>query len=430
MAIKMHKHFVLLAMLLMNMLMGYSQVLQTGNPSLVMVSAERLKGIDGLIQQYIDSGWINGATAIIARKGKIVYHKSLGYDDITTNKPLYKDAIFRIASQTKAITSVAVMMLYEEGKFLLDDAISKYIPEFKNPVVLDSFFTADSTFTTKPAKSQITIRQLLTHTSGIGYAQIGSMPFSAIYAKAGLIAGIGIDGHLLSEDMKKLGALPLVHQPGEKFTYGLNTDILGYLVERLSGQPLNVFLHKRIFEPLAMNDTYFYLPPDKKNRLATLYTTDEKKQLQKADTTMNINGAFKTNYPLMKGNYFSGGGGLASTAKDFAIFMQMLLNNGIYNGKRILSRNTIRIMTANQIGDLRMGHGNYFGLGFEIVSEKGSAHSPLQQGSFMWGGMFSSSYWIDPKEQIIGQLFLQLFPNPHSNIHEKFKILTYQALTD
>ena len=409
---------------------SFSQILQTAAPSFVQVSEERLQRVDGLMQQYIDSGWINGATAIIARNGKIIYYKGLGYDDAGTKKPLQKDAIMRIASQTKAITSVAVMMLYEEGKFLLDDAVSKYIPEFKNPVVLDSFNESDTTYTTVPAKSEITIRQLLTHTSGIQYAQIGSKIFKAIYAKAGIVAGIGVDRIKLADVMKKLGPLPLAHQPGEKFTYGLNTDLLGYLVEVVSGMSFDVFLKKRIFDPLGMKDTWFYLPADKQNRLATLYTEDDNKHLKKAEETMNINGIFYTNYPNMNGTYFSGGGGLASTAYDYAIFMQMLLNNGVYNGKRILSRNTIRMMTTNQIGDLTLGHGNTFGLGFEIVTEKGSAFSPRPEGSYSWGGMFSSSYWIDPKEKIVAQLFLQLYPNSHGDIHEKFKVLTYQALND
>ena len=409
---------------------SFSQILQTAAPSFVQVSEERLQRVDGLMQQYIDSGWINGATAIIARNGKIIYYKGLGYDDAGTKKPLQKDAIMRIASQTKAITSVAVMMLYEEGKFLLDDAVSKYIPEFKNPVVLDSFNESDTTYTTVPAQSEITIRQLLTHTSGIQYAQIGSKIFKAIYAKAGIVAGIGVDRIKLADVMKKLGPLPLAHQPGEKFTYGLNTDLLGYLVEVVSGMSFDVFLKKRIFDPLGMKDTWFYLPADKQNRLATLYTEDDNKHLKKAEETMNINGIFYTNYPNMNGTYFSGGGGLASTAYDYAIFMQMLLNNGVYNGKRILSRNTIRMMTTNQIGDLTLGHGNTFGLGFEIVTKKGSAFSPRPEGSYSWGGMFSSSYWIDPKEKIVAQLFLQLYPNSHGDIHEKFKVLTYQALND
>lgn len=427
---RLYIQMMMMVVVLTTATIAYTQTLQPAAPASVHFSEERLKRIDKLVQQYIDSGWINGATAIIARKGKIVYHKGLGHDDITQKTQMSRDAIVRIASQTKAITSVAVMMLYEEGKFLLDDPVSKYIPAFRHPTVLAVFNASDTTYTTVPAKSEITIRHLLTHTSGIHYAQIGNKTFNAIYAKAGIIAGIGVGGLKLAEVMNKLGALPLAHHPGEKFTYGLNTDLLGYLIEVVSGMSLDTFLQTRIFVPLGMKDTYFYLPPEKHRRLATLYTEDENKKLKKAGTTTDINGAINNNYPTMEGTYFSGGGGLSSTAYDYAIFLQMLLNNGVYNGHRILSRNTIRMMTTNQIGDLTLGHGNTFGLGFEVVTEKGSAFSPRPTGSYSWGGMFSSSYWVDPKEKIIAQLFLQLYPNSHSDIHEKFKVLTYQALTD
>lgn len=408
----------------------YSQVLKPDAPASAQFDEKRLARIDALIQQYIDSGWINGATAIVARNGKIIYHKGLGYNNVENKKALSKDAIMRIASQTKAITSVAVMMLYEEGKFLLDDPISRYIPEFKNPVVLNTFNKADTTYTTVPAKSEITIRQLLTHTSGLHYAQIGNETFNAIYAKAGVVAGIGVGKLKLGDVIKKLGLLPLAHQPGEKYTYGLNTDVLGYLVEVASGMSLADFFQKRIFEPLGMKDTYFFLPADKKNRLVTLYGEDETKHLKKAADNFQINGDFNSDYPNSNGTYYSGGGGLSSTAYDYAIFMQMLLNGGVYNGKRILSRTTIRMMTSNQIGDLTLGRGNVFGLGFEVVTPKGSPYSPTSEGTYSWGGMFSSSYWIDPKEKIVGQLFLNIFPFSRGNIHEKFKVAVYQALND
>lgn len=408
----------------------HAQVLRAETPSAAGVDEKRLARVDQLIRQYIDSGWINGATAIVARNGKIIYHKGIGYNNVETKTAMPKDAIMRIASQTKAVTSVAVMMLYEEGKFLLDDAISRYIPEFKNPVVLDKFNEADTTYTTIPAKSEITIRQLLTHTSGIHYAQIGSKAFNAIYAKAGIVAGIGVDKIKLGDVIKKLGPLPLAHQPGEKFTYGLNTDVLGYLVEVLSGMSLAEFMQKRLFEPMGMKDTYFYLPIDKKRRLATLYTEDDAKHLKQAAGQFQVNGNLDSDYPNSDGTYYSGGGGLSSTAYDYAIFMQMLLNGGIYNGKRILARNTIRMMTSNQIGDISFSRGNVFGLGFEIVTNKGSYYSPISEGTYSWGGMFSSSYWVDPKEKIIGQLFLNIFPFSHGNIHEKFKVMVYQALND
>ena len=405
-----------------------SKTLSEASPESVGMSGERLKKIDGLVDDYVKNRWVAGATAIVVRNGKIVYYKGLGFDDIDKRSPMKRDAICRIASQTKAITSVAVMMLYEDGKLLLDDPVSKYIPEFKDVRVLDKFNPADSSYTTVPAKREITIRDLLTHTSGIGYAQIGSKEMNAIYAKAGVIGGIGVDRVMLGDKMKILAKMPLFNQPGEKWTYGLSVDLLGWLVEIISGMSFDQYLSKNIFVPLGMKDTYFYLPKEKYSRLAMLYTEDSTHHIIKAPEHENINGDFYRDYPNTPGTYFSGGGGLSSTAYDYAIFMQMLLNGGEYNGKRILSRNTIRMMTMNQIGDLSLGD-NKFGLGFAVVTEKASGTStPESVGSFSWGGMFSSSYWIDPKEKIVAQLFLQLYPNSHGDIHNRFMLFVYQAI--
>ncbi len=406
---------------------SFAQTLKESSPETAGMSAERLKRIDNVLQEYIDKKWIAGASAIVAKNGKIVYYKAAGFNDVEKNIALKRDAIFRIASQTKAITSVAIMMLYEEGKFLLKDPVSKYIPEFTKQEVLDKFNEADTTYTTVPAKRNITIHDLLTHTSGIGYAQIGSREANAIYAKNGIVGGIGVGKILLADKMKKLGSLPLLHQPGDQWTYGLNTDLLGYLVEVVSGMSLDEFFSKRIFGPLGMKDTYFYLPKEKHNRLAILYTENEQKQIVRAPDHLNINGDFVSDYPNQAGTYFSGGGGLSSTAMDFTIFMQMLLNGGAYNGKRLLSRSTVTMMTVSQYDKLNWPD-NKMGLGFSIATEKSLASSPLSPGSFSWGGMFSSSYWIDPKEKIVAQLFLNQYPQSHGEIHDKFKVLVYQAI--
>ena len=392
------------------------------------VSAERLTRIDKLLQEYVDKQWIGGATAIVVKDGKTIYHKSIGYKDIDKKTPVTNDAIYRIASQTKAITSTAIMMLYEEGKILLDDPLSKYIPEYKNPKVLDTYNEKDTTYTTVPAKREITIRDLLTHTSGIGYAQIGNPRMNAIYYKANVWGGIGVSNIVLADKMKLMAALPLFNQPGEQWTYGLNTDLLGYLVEVVSGLNLDQFFRQKIFEPLDMKDTYFYLPSSKQSRLISLATEDKEKKAIKAPATININGTFYSDYPNSNGTYLSGGGGLSSTAYDYAIFMQMLLNNGIYNGKRILSKTSVRMMTTNQVGALGFRNGNNFGLGFEIVTKEGSAKTPFSVGTFSWGGMFSSTYWIDPKEKIVAQLFINQYPNTHSEIQHKFKMMVYQAI--
>ena len=398
-------------------------------PEAAEMSSDRLGRIDHVIKEYVDKKWANGVVALIVRNGKIVYYKSFGYDDIDARKPMQKDGIFRIASQTKAITSVAVMILYEEGKFLLDDPISKYIPEFRHPTVLDKFNAQDTTYTTVPAKREITIRDLLTHTSGIDYAQIGSKESNAIYYKNGITAGIGLDSLILGDAMKKLGGLPLLHQPGEKWTYGLSIDLLGYLVEVVSGMPLNEFFKKRIFDPLGMKDTFFYLPQEKQSRLVNLYDVDSTGALVKSPEYFNYNGEMNVNYPKTKGTYFSGGGGLSSPIMDYAVFLQMLLNNGTYNGKRILSRNSVRMMTMNQIGDLSLG-AYKFGLGFEITTQKASALLPVQEGAFSWGGAFSTTYWADPKEKIVGLIYKQLWGDQHGELADKFRVLVYQAIND
>ena len=403
------------------------QLLKEASPESAGMSSERLQRIDKVLQEYADKKWLAGGSAIIARDGKIVYYKSIGFDDTENKVKLKRDAIFRIASQTKAITSVAIMMLYEEGKFLLNDPVSRYIPEYKNQQVLDKFNAADTTYTTVPVKRDITIHDLLTHTSGIGYAQIGSKESNAIYAKNGIVGGIGVDKIILGDKMRKLGSLPLFHQPGEQWTYGLNTDLLGYLVEVTSGMSLADFFSKKIFDPLGMKDTYFYLHKEKYNRLATLYAEDSLKHVIKAQASFDVNGSINSNYPATAGTYFSGGGGLSSTALDYAIFMQMLLNNGEYNGKRILSRASVKMMTVSQYDKINWPE-NKMGLGFSIATEKSLAVSPLSPGSFEWGGMFSSSYWIDPKEKIVAQLFLNQFPQSHGEIHDKFKVLVYQAI--
>lgn len=406
-----------------------SSPLSPGQPEQQGFSTERLQRIDKTIAEWVSDSRLNGAVALIIRNGKIIYHKAFGYDDLEKTKPLRTDHIFRIASQTKAITSVAVMMLYEEGKFLLDDPVSRYIPEFAKQQVLDKFNEADSSYTTVPARSEITIRQLLTHTSGIGYAQIGTKEMNAIYAKAGLHCGIGPEyGRLLSADMKILGKLPLMHQPGEKFSYGLNTDLLGYLVEVISGMSLDQFFRQRIFEPLGMKDTYFFLPEPKKSRLVNVYREENKKLVHPGEKII-YNGFFVTDYPKLPGTYFSGGAGLSSTTMDYAIFLQMLLNGGAYNGRQLLSRHTVRMMTMNQIGDISRG-ANKFGLGFGITTERGSSFLPTPEGVFDWGGAFSTTYWADPKEKIIGIFYRQLWSSTFGEIANKFKVLVYSALKD
>ena len=403
----------------------------TATPAAAGFSAERLKVLDTRLQEWADKGWMQGGAALIIRNGKVVYYKAVGYNDIEAKVLMKRDDIFRIASQTKAITSVAIMQLMEEGKLLLDDPVSKYIPAFRKQQVLATFNDTDTTYTTVPAKADITIRQLLTHTSGLGYAQIGSKESNAIYAKANLTAGIGVQGDDLLSAMNRLAKLPLMHQPGERWTYGLNTDLLGCLVEVISGQNLNEFFTKHIFEPLGMQDTYFTIPTTKANRLVKLYRELPGGKLEKSPGNMLNGKTITPEYPLQTSTYYSGGAGLSSTIGDYAIFLQTLLNGGIYNGKRILSRKTVEMMITNQIGEVAYGGGqDKFGLGFSIIMEKSAGRTPASVGTFAWGGAFATSYWVDPKEKMVYLFYRQLQNTTKGEVNEKFRAMVYQALND
>jgi CubicO group peptidase (beta-lactamase class C family) len=420
------KNFYTLIIALMVMLISAhaQQTLTPAKPETVGLSPERLKRIDQMVNGLVQTSGIPGAVVLIVRNGKIAYHQAYGFSDAENKLPMKKDNIFRIASQSKAITSLAVMMLWEEGKFLLDDAVSKYIPEFKNPKVLKAFNPADSSWFAEPAGKEITIRHLLTHTSGIDYAAIGSNEFKAIYAKAGVPSGIGNDKDVLAEKMKILGTLPLKHAPGERYTYGLNTDVLGYLVEIWSGMPFDQYLRTRIFEPLGMKDTWFYLPQDKHSRLVPLYSgRDGKLAKQVASAYDNVN----PDYPTLNGKYFSGGAGLSSTVEDYAKFLQLFLNQGQFNGVRLLSRKTVELMLTNQVGGI---NASPFGLGFGLETPSNDHISVVSQGTFSWGGAFNTHYWADPKEKIIGLVFTNIYETAHWSIGDKFKVLTYQAVND
>ncbi len=403
-----------------------SAPLQEGDPKEVGMSAERLDKIDAMLTEEVQEGHIPGVVALIARKGKIVFQKAYGVDNGEKKRPLEKDAIFRIASQTKAITATAVMMLWEEGKFQLDDKISEYIPEFQEAQILDTFNDADSTYTTKPAENQITIRDLLTHTSGIGYGMIdGDERFRKIYAKAGIVDAFTSEKVLLSDNIKKLAKLPLHHEPGENWTYSEGLDVLGYLVEIISGKPFDEFLRTRIFEPLGMKDTWFYLPKEKQSRLVAVQVNDNGNW--KRFTTP----VFEIDYPK-KGamSYFAGGAGLSSTAMDYATFLQMYLNGGELNGTRLLSRTTVNIILSNQIGDIWKG-GKSYGLAFELINAKGEVEGgDGSDGTFDWGGYFNTQYFADPKEEVIGIIMKQTQGPVVSDNQWKFRQMVFSSIDD
>ncbi|MEM8967364.1 MAG: serine hydrolase domain-containing protein, partial [Bacteroidota bacterium] len=380
-----------------------SPQLTEANPASVGMSAERLARIDAMCQEAIEDNEVPGLVALVARKGKIVYHKAFGTADPSGSK-LQKDAIFRIASQTKAVTATAVMILWEEGLFRLDDPISKYIPEFKDPKVLDRFRYSDTTYTTKPADKEITIRHLLTHTSGLGYGFIdGDERFKMIYQKAGIIDAFTINDITIEENIKKLAKLPLHFNPGEKYSYAEGLDVLGYFVEIISEQPFDEFLREHLFEPLGMNDTWFYLPNSKADRLVAVQYRNNGKW-----ASFPVTG-YDPDYPV-KGakSFFSGGAGLSSTAKDYATFLQMYLNGGELNGVRILSRTTVQSIMGNQIKDFWEGSGRHYGLAFGVLDQEGQDQGGRGSvGTFDWGGYFNTQYFADPQEGLIGILMKQ-----------------------
>ena len=402
--------------------------LSEGSPESTGMSAERLAKIDSILLKAVSAGNIPGAVALVVRNGKIVYHKAFGFADNQIGRTLNRDDIFRIASQTKAITSTAVMMLWEEGKFQLDDPISKYIPEFKNPQVLKTFNIKETSYTTVPTENEITIRQLLNHTSGLGYGVIdGDKRFRMIYEKAGIIDLFTTKDITIGENIKKLARLPLHHIPGEKLTYCEGLDVLGYLVEIVSGMPYDVFLRTRLFEPLGMNDTWFYLPEEKCNRLVPVQHWENGKWSRLPITF------YDPDYPI-KGakRYFAGGAGLCSTAKDYATFLQMYLNGGELNGKRILSRTTIKFMMGKQNPLFWGGNSDsYYSLAFAVQTQEGQARGGHgSKGTFWLGGYFNTDYFADPEEKTIGILMKQTQFANSDDTGWKFRIFVGQAVDD
>ena len=405
-----------------------SPVLTEVSPESVGISPERLARMDKMCEQTVKDGDVPGIVTLVVRNGKIVQWKAYGMADNQAGKKLERDAIFRIASQSKAITSTAVMMLWEEGKFQMDDPISKYIPEFKNPQILETFKYSDTTYTTKSAESEITIRDLITHTSGVGYGVIdGDERMKMIYAKAGITDLFTTESITIGESVKKLAKLPLHHEPGEKFTYSEGLDVLGYFIEVVSGMKFDKFLKTHIFDPLEMYDTHFYQPNKNADRLVSVQQKVDG-EWKKYPITF-----YDTDYPI-KGakTFFSGGAGLSSTAKDYATFLQMYLNGGEYNGVRLLSRTTVQMIMGNQIGNIWGEDGDkYYGLAFSVLTKIGQNKGGLgSTGTFEWGGYFNTSYFADPEENVIGVIMKQTQGPVNDETGWKYRQLIMQSIDD
>ena len=403
----------------------FSQQLVENKAEAVGMSSERLNALSHTFHQYVKQGQLPGTVTLIARKGQVVYHEAIGMQDIENEIAMGTDAMFRIASQTKAIVSTAVMMLQERGQLLISDPISKYIPEFKNSTV--AVKNEDDSYDVVPANREITIRDLLTHTAGIGYGYgVAADKWEEADLQGWYFAH---RDEAVLETIKRIAVLPHDAQPGTQFVYGYNTDILGALVNVVSGQSLAEFLSEHILDPLGMNDTYFYLPKNKAKRLATVYNmVDQKLERAPKEGTMQSQGHY------IKGprKNYSGGAGLVSTAMDYAKFLQMMLNGGTYNNHRILSRKSVELMTVDHLGgiDYSWQNGMGFGLGYSISKDLGLRGELGSVGEFGWGGAYHSSYWVDPKEELVVVYFTQVIPIQNVDDHQKLRALVYQAIID
>ncbi len=383
----------------------------------------RLERIEAVLEDYVAGGSLPGAVVAVLRDGAVVYEEAVGYSDVEGGKRIGTDAIFRIASQTKAIVSVAVMMLQEDGALLISDPVGRHLPAFSETTV--AVPADDGAYEVVPAERPITIRDLLTHTAGISY---GYGPGGDRWAEAGITGWyFAHRDEPVRATVDRMAALPFQAQPGARYVYGYATDILGALVEEVSGLTLDEFLSTRLFEPLDMRDTHFYLPGDKTGRLAVVYGHDGPGNLSRAPEGpgMNTQGQY-VDGPRAS---FSGGAGLLSTARDYARFLQMMLNGGHLGEARILSPASVALMTANHIGDM-MGNGAGFGLGFQVRLDLGAAGQPGSEGDYGWGGAYHTTFWVDPAERLVVVYFTQLRGNRPVDDHAKLRALVYGALAN
>jgi CubicO group peptidase (beta-lactamase class C family) len=412
-ASKMKKNLVLIILAFLSPLVTQAQYSSASftTKSTERINLDSLNQIEQLLHEAIDNEWIAGAVALVAVDGEVVYENAFGYRNIAQEIALEPDDIFRMASMTKPITSIAILKLYEDGKLNFDDPVSKYIPEFANPQILVDVNPIDSSYTTKPATREVTIHDLLTHTSGISYGFADTL-MNKIYTKAGIIDLTTLKPIKIEEGIARLAKLPLKHEPGEKFTYGLSIDVLGRVVEVASGQSFDQYLIENIFDPLGMNDTRFYFDDEAQAaRLTTMYANTRREALIEFPENPNAN---MSGFFPIKGakTYFSGGAGLSSTAQDYFKFCQMVLNDGDLNGLKILKKETVAYAKNNQIGELRMGK-DHFTYGYQVVPEDGDLRFGRIPGKISWGGAFQTTFWIDPVRNSVAILLTQMYPSYH-----------------
>jgi CubicO group peptidase (beta-lactamase class C family) len=400
---------------------GFAQALPRAEPETVGMSAERLARLGPVLRGYVEQGQLAGGVVLVARAGRLVHQEAFGMRDREAGAAMTEDAIFRIASQTKALVSVAAMMLVEEGRLGLADPVGRYIPEFERTTVAEP--RDGGGYDVVAARRPITIRHLLTHTAGLDYG---------MGAARDRWQAAGIQGWYLADrdepvgaTVARLAALPFAAHPGERWVYGYATDVLGAVVERVSGERLDRFIESRILGPLGMRDTHFFLPAAKRDRLAAVYSALPGGVVQRApDDGAAGQGAY-VDGPRRN---FSGGAGLLSTAGDYARFLQMLLNGGELDGVRLLSPKTVELMTADHAGDLYAAAGQGFGLGFAVLRDPGARGSHGSAGEYGWGGAYHSSYWVDPAERLVVVYLTQLIPAGPIDDFGRVRALVYQAI--
>ena len=388
----------------------------------VDMNSDSLRAVTGFLQAAIDSNIIPGAVAMIVKDGALVYNQALGMADIEEGDEMEADYIFRLASMTKPVTSVAILMLAERDSLDVSDPVSDYIPEFANALVLEGVDLSDTTWTSRPAESPVTIHHLLTHTSGIAYGFVDDQ-VGAIYGKGNVPDGTVMDGRTISETMAALGELPLMHEPGSGWTYGLSTDVLGRVVEVASGKPLDLFFREEIFEPLGMDSTGFNIEGDMQDDIVAMYRNDDPKSLARI-SQLSVEESDSLGMDEMPAiEYFSGGSGLMGTAEDYQVFLQTILNGGRFGDVRLFGDEAAAGLTENQIGDLRLGE-DAFTYGFSLTLSEGDMMNNREPGRLQWGGLFQTHFWIDPARNSTVVLMSQVYPSSHRDeLYNQFEQL-------
>ena len=400
---------------------AFAQGLPIATPESVGMSGARLQRLSSAMKRAVDEGKVGGVVTLVARKGKVVHYENFGQLDREKHVSMPKNAIFRIASMSKAITTTAAMMLVEEGRLLLEDPVSKFIPAFRKTTVMAASTTSGPDVASVPARREITIRDLMTHTAGISY---GSGPLEAQYKAANVYMWYFADkDETIATTIERLTTLPFASQPGERYVYGFSSDVLGVVVERASGLSLDEFFRTRIFEPLKMTDSSFYLAPEKASRFATVYSAAAPDLTRAPEQGMG-----QGDYVKGPRKSYSGGAGVLSTASDYARFLQMLLNGGELDGVRLLGPKSVQLMTSNHVGNLYQEGRFGFGLGFEIVEHVGRSGRAGSVGEFGWGGAYYTKFWVDPVEKIVAVFMTQLLPSAGSALQDQFRVLVNQAV--